>query len=364
MEKTRIKLKIKINNNWDIINSKDLEKNNVLHSIRLNLSKKYKMSMIDWLSHLDYDFKIEKCGICNTRLSHVEPVFYINDMNEIIITGVIYPLKYYCKQQECKNKYNPNSIEYVSRTNKISKEEAISIIHSRNSSPFYIENHGSKDEYLKYQTRDDSWVVNTYGVDYLNEYHKKLKHSHTLEYNISKYGEELGREIFNKKCASKDSMSFNFALKKFNGNIEKANVYRLYRIEQTRPITNSFYSKESIRFFDKLIEVLNITNNYLYKENELRLKNNGNYFYYDFTLINKKKIIEYNGTTFHVNVDKLTKEELIKWKQPFTNESWENVYKYDMIKKEVATKNGYDVLYIWSDDDFDVNLEKCVNFLK
>ena len=81
MKRIRIKLKIKINNNWDTINCKNFEKKNVLHTIRLNLSKKYKMSMISWLSSSDYNFKIENCGICNTRLSHVEPVFHINDMN-------------------------------------------------------------------------------------------------------------------------------------------------------------------------------------------------------------------------------------------------------------------------------------------
>lgn len=90
---------------------------------------------------------------------------------------------------------------------------------------------------------------------------------------------------------------------------------------------------------------------------EYFISENDSIFFYDFTLKNKKLIIEFNGVLFHA------KEESKKWRNPFTNETAIDNLKRSKYKKNVAVRNGFKVMEIWSDEDPIINLELCKKFI-
>ena len=163
------------------------------------------------------------------------------------------------------------------------------------------------------------------------------KCSNTLSRYIKKYGKENGEKIF-----------YSGVNKRLKTMIERYG---------TRTIT-SYVSKESLKFLVKLYK--NIRKNGISKENivwgisgkkEFILtdwEKNRSYFY-DFVIKNKKIIIEYNNVFWH----------------PRKREEWRGLGDYDKImkyqeeKKELAISRGYDVYYVWNDDD----LTEKVNYL-
>jgi hypothetical protein len=70
----------------------------------------------------------------------------------------------------------------------------------------------------------------------------------------------------------------------------------------------------------------------------------GNYFMYDCCFRDLKIIVEFQGTKFH------PKSLQENWIAPFKSMgSKEDVWNKDNAKKQLAEKNGFTVLYIWSD---------------
>ena len=125
-------------------------------------------------------------------------------------------------------------------------------------------------------------------------------------------------------------------------------------------------SKQSLLVFEELIEWC-LDNGISYDEiylgiegkNEYFLKDSDNNFYmYDFTIKNKKIIIEFHGVDFHA------KEINEDWMHPFTKETSEqNILKRN-IKNNLAKSKGFKLLEIWSDETPNNNLEKCKKFIK
>ena len=74
-------------------------------------------------------------------------------------------IDYHCHQgRKCKGSLlNPNSIEYVSTSFKITEDAALEFIHRRNNTPFYKENHKSTIEYKNFQAHDLNWFIDKYG---------------------------------------------------------------------------------------------------------------------------------------------------------------------------------------------------------
>jgi very-short-patch-repair endonuclease len=92
------------------------------------------------------------------------------------------------------------------------------------------------------------------------------------------------------------------------------------------------------------------------EKNEYFLRDDDNIFFYDFTIISKKIIIEYNGVAFH------PKTENSKWSNPFNSISAYDAYNKQSIKKKLAEDSGFSILEIWSDEDG--NIDKCLDFIK
>jgi len=199
----------------------------------------------------------------------------------------------------------------------------------------YIERHGEIEGPKKFKERQEKWqnTMKTKPAEELDRINK-LK-APTLRNFVKKYGKTDG-------------------LKRYNSWIDKHH-------------TDLFYSKESIVFFDKLLGELSLTNiEYLYKEQEFRLFD-GDYtvYCYDFTLPDICVIIEYHGSCFHPNKDKLTESEWEEWKQLYSKEhSAEIVYKKDCLKRQLAEKSGYDYFVVWDVDDHDEKVKELTDIIQ
>jgi len=193
---------------------------------------------------------VEKCPFCGSD-SKYEISYLIDRPKKVLdILGIEYIIKggminYHCKsgKNNCSgSRLNSNSIEYISKAFKISKEKARAYIIDRNKSPFYAKNHDSKEDYKKFQTRNLDWYISKYGdyegrsryqnfkdkvsngntkesiitnhgIDSYNDMIRRKKVC-TIEHFISKYGEELGKSKFDEYKKSLGLTRDNY-IKKF-----------------------------------------------------------------------------------------------------------------------------------------------------
>lgn len=174
------------------------------------------------------------------------------------------------------------------------------------------------------------------------------------EQYVSKYGEEKAKDIlynktiwFIRENAIKEHgivAADAFLIKKLKGN-------------RARFLKNSFgprVSKESTKYLGILYNFLQENGfndkDVLWGKTEKVIYLTENSFakrrYYDFCVEKLKIIIEYNGSAFHVDKEKLSEHDFNNWVSPWGT-SAEMSYSYDKVKKELAESHGYDVYYIW-----------------
>ena len=141
---------------------------------------------------------------------------------------------------------NSNSVEFISKVLRMSKEEALKFIKNRNKSPFYRENWKSEEEYLNYQKRDSTYFKNKFGQNWeieYDRYKKKISYSNSIEGYIDKYGELIGKEIFEFVSKQKDSMTFNHFLSKNNNDLIKAKFEYDQRLKSVSGKLESFIDR-------------------------------------------------------------------------------------------------------------------------
>ena len=78
---------------------------------------------------------------------------------------------------------------------------------------------------------------------------------------------------------------------------------------------------------------------------------------YDFTILSKKIIVEYNHIDFHPHPDYMDEKTFINFKVPLSKENGKIKYEYDVVKQRMAEKMGYDVYIIWNHLDFEKQLK-------
>ena len=85
-------------------------------------------------------------------------------------------------------------------------------------------------------------------------------------------------------------------------------------------------------------------------------------FYYDFTIPNKRKIIEFDGTYWHCDPRKYNSDYFHKLIKMTSQQIWD----YDNYKTNLAKENGYEVLHVLELDykkDPKRVLQKCIDFI-
>lgn len=149
----------------------------------------------------------------------------------------------------------------------------------------------------------------------------------SLDFFISKYGQELGTE-------------------KFNSWVEK--TIR----------TSGSVSTESIDFFNMLLEKTSIpVDDVLYNKKELTLKHSLGFYKYDFTILSMSVIIEYNGVAWH------PKSSIDSWVHPHKLYTAHEKFEIDSKKIKLAQDNGYKVITVFSDEDKDEALMRILKEL-
>ncbi len=178
-----------------------------------------------------------------------------------------------------------------------------------------------------------------------NEFYSKSS-CLTEDFYISKYGEEIGHEIFRKRYSKrKDTM------------IEKYGQYVL---------SSGRKSKSSIEFFNLLTKDLVgigvnkeriIGGDVTEKEFARTDFDRGRTYFYDYVLLDQKLIIEYNGLYWHAREDN---EE--NWRSNI--KSFSESIEYDKIKKNFIEEKGYTLIYVWEDENFDERRKEIIDYVK
>jgi hypothetical protein len=205
-------------------------------SLKVSIRRKLGISIGEYLKDLGHD--VERCRVCNLHYPPLNIKVEL-DQDVVRIKDFSYKKLIYCygDNKTCPGiQMNPNSFEFISIINKISLDDARVLLKSNNKSPFYKENHKSDDLYKEFQSRSIESYKNKYGEDlgqkkYL-EHISKISTSNSREGYIKKYGEELGDKLFKEVSSKKDSMSFDFFVKKNKGDFKLAfNEYE-YRLSK------------------------------------------------------------------------------------------------------------------------------------
>jgi len=357
--------------NSDFVSIENYSVKKMDNALKTSITRKFKLRIEEYIK-LEYTIEIKKCAFCD-EYSDFKIVYELTPYKKsymVNIADVIYD-KLYCKSKNknCDGRnLNANSVEFVSKAYSLSKDEALKIKNSRNSSPFYECNYENKEDYRKYQSIRDRFKDN----DRYNTFIKNLKYSKTIDYYIEKHGKDNGEKIWYDIQSKKDSMSFKYFLNKNNNDYNKTLLEYNNRIKSVcgNKCIGGFYSKESITLFDKFINELKIEKtNIIYGENEYFLSyfdyelNKYRKFYYDFVDIKNKIIVEYNGLKWHPNKNKMTKEQYNKWVHPFQKDiKLEDLEKKDILKIKIAEEHGFNVIIIW-DCDEKINKNYNLNIL-
>jgi len=211
-----------------------------------------------------------------------------------------------------------------------------------------IEKLGEEEGIKRWKERQIKWqrTLGDKPQEEIDEMNRKK--AITLTSMQEKYGEDLGEEKYNNwRKQVKEAGIINFPKSKYN------------------------FSKESTDFFKKITEYIipafNLSSQKILfgddDNKELIIFGESNsFFFYDYCISELMIIIEYHGIMYHPNKAKLNDFEWKTWKQLRTNESADSVYARDQLKKELAIKNGYTFLEVFSDDP--EKLYKVIEFIR
>lgn len=213
----------------------------------------------------------------------------------------------------------------------------------------------------------------------------------TEENFIKRHGEQLGKQKWQEFKDKSKSTKENFIRR--HGEVEglkryklccmrsantKENFIRVHGITKGTEKWNNYKnsnagykaSKESMEFFKPLTE--NLLNRGLELEDlwfggnesiEFKIENNDKVYAYDYTILPLKIIFEYNGNHIHPSKE-LLGENWNLWKCAWTGESADEKHNIDLLKKQVAEKEGFIVLEIWDYEDKTEALRKCIKLIE
>jgi len=100
---------------------------------------------------------------------------------------------------------------------------------------------------------------------------------------------------------------------------------------------------------------------YKFGDKEFFITDNQKLYSYDFTDIENKKCIEFNGDFFHANYNQYDMNELLnfKGKQHRASDIWLKDYR----KIKLAIENGYSMMVVW-ESEYKANSSKTISACK
>jgi very-short-patch-repair endonuclease len=169
-----------------------------------------------------------------------------------------------------------------------------------------------------------------------------LQKTFSLDICIEKYGEEEGKKRWMER--------------------QKKWIAKVFNEETYIGGGKSFIGKTFNDSLNLLLEGKEYTILQGKDEKFIRCSQTKRAYKYDFTILDIKVIIEFNGDYWHCNPNIWKDSDFNKSKSKTAKEIWE----YDEYKKRLAEKNGYRVLVVWEQDyrkDPKETLEKCLKFI-
>lgn len=179
----------------------------------------------------------------------------------------------------------------------------------------------------------------------------------SLQYFIDKYGEDEGKVQYERVNKSKAITVDN--LKKHYD--EETAIKKYIQHVNSRKV---LYSKGSQELFDSLTEIYSNECSKIYyatknKEFAKYCPDTKKYYYFDYCILDKKLIIEYNGLKFHCKPGHES-----AWKNPYDSDLTADAIKQrDYEKCKFAESLGFTVLVVW-EDDYENDKQKTVSTLK
>lgn len=189
------------------------------------------------------------------------------------------------------------------------------------------------------------WLNKGYSLSEAEEMRRLRQKTFSKDKCIQKYGEKEGLKIFNERQIKwQESLYRNGKLKSGYSSISQELFFELLKYYEVEESNLIFFAK---------------------KGGEYVIKGGDNFYRYDFTDLNNKKIIEYNGDCYHANPKKYLAED---HPHPFRKDlTSQEIWDKDLNKIKLANQKGFKVLSIWDSDYTNGNknniIKKCVEFL-
>lgn len=179
------------------------------------------------------------------------------------------------------------------------------------------------------------------------EARKQRQRTFSLDICIDRYGVEEGTKIWK---ARQDKW-----LATMDGKSDEEKM----RILKAKVEGSKFVSQASRNFFSMIIpnipkELIVYTDDceYFIRDSE------GNFWKYDFTIPDLNIIIEFNGHHVHPKISSPD-----NWVHAFTKQSKMEVLAHDGKKQKAASERGFDVFYVWNDEDLQQKAVECVEII-
>lgn len=177
-------------------------------SLRQSLKVKCSRMKLDWVNQIQSRFSnLRTCGFCGNIDSSYYFAYEQVDVNELKITGLEYETDlHYCRRPACNgSKLNPNSVEFVSQSRKISKDDALALIHSRNKTPFYRCNHASDEAYARSQNIYDGLTAQQTAEIIAKQNYARSLQGYKDRYGVD--GDRMWREVQRQKAITVENLS-------------------------------------------------------------------------------------------------------------------------------------------------------------
>ena len=205
------------------------------------------------------------------------------------------------------------------------------------------ENNKNSFEYKKQRPTNIEYYLNK-GFSILESKNmlKERQITFTLDKCITKYGLEKGTKVYNKR--------------------QKDWIKKMFNENTCMSTGRSMIADKFIEDLIKDINNKNITNQFLYGNNERFIYDNIEKKGRRYDLCYNKKIIEFYGDFWHSNPKIFEATEIHKIKKIKCSEIWQ----FDKRKVESAMEHNYEVLIIWESEYINSQeeiIKKCKKFL-
>lgn len=267
--------------------------------------------------------------------------------------------------------------EAILKVSEFQKNNSSKLVKKRKENPERYSD--VSDMQLKY------WLKKGFSEEEAKSAVKERQQTFTLEKCIQRHGKEEGTKKWKERqekwqntlnSKSKEekvrinkskAVTINSFVKKY-GEEEGKRQYLLYRQKTVVPFCKA--SKTSLKIFIPIYKFLrnnNISRSDIYLgvngSKEYFIRNGVNFYSYDFVVKSKKIIIEFHGSKFHPNYEKLNELEIKNWKSAYKAEG-PIVKEKDDLKKQVAIDNNFLFIELYEEDGIEYNINKSLVFIK